>query len=1254
MKRILYLFTTFAALTAVSGIRAEEGNLLRNGDFKLIRKADSLHTPAAWKSTGGAKTKIIRDGGRNAVQLRSGEQRIHLVQNGLKLVPGRDYVFGIEYRGTPGTRGLFYVERGGKVLALRKIECTGEWRRDEIALTMPPANGKLPYAVIAVEPGGGALEAAAAKIVELPPRSSENMLRNGDFSIATGADGRLRPAFWSTNQKGDFHMIKTDGGKPAVRFELDKENRGNLIQWGVPLEPGREYLFGIDHRGTPGAKGAFYVECAGHVLGLRNIECSEDWRHEELLVAMPPRTKKRPYAVVRTEPGSGHLDVADLKLVELPPRSKSNLLRNGSFKAVYRSGGRTMPSLWSTTNGADCETVKGPDGSNAVRFRPHPKERRHFVQWGVPLEPGKTYLFSLRYRGAPGTKFIYGVERGGKQHFSQLRMDVKCGSEWQTLRHMIVMPDAPAPNIPYAVIATQPGGEWIEIADLRIFPGEAALKNGDFEQGEKHWKLENAVIVDAKDHGKVVQLDGVGKKASVSQGELLIRKGRNYELSYDARGGDDPKYTDSQNATWYRLALVEADGHPYSTTANWQDSFRFWQHKSIYFTANRNSVVTLVGELRYPGTVTFDNIALREVDFIGAPLELVYDTPWNYARGAETGAKGTFSGSVFVGVKADRIRVSFNGESREMPADKEVKWSFPVPGAAGRYPIDAAALDGGGKAIVRIADVFTVRGPKPANYSHEVFFDDKHRMYLDGKPFFPIMTWRNRGPLPIEESYPRFVELGFNIIECPIANLDVADAAGLYALPEMPAKVFRVRTPKEAQEYLAEFKAKYARIAEHPAVIGYFSVDEPTWRGDAIEPYAAGYRFLRDEFDAWRPVYINEAPRGSVESLRPVADACDIYGVDIYPIPSPNPHSELDDKTVTSVGKYTDICRDVTRGRKPIWMCLQGFAWGTLTGTKEIYPTYDESRFMAFDAIAHGATGLVYWGLFMGPGENPEFLAGLKRVIGEVTAVSAYLVGETVEKSVVCADPAIRVMHKRAPQGDLWIVLNESKEEKTVRLIGELPKRPEEISRLAMPETHLGEIMLKLPACGVYVFRDADKPAAEPLYVPKERRPQNVYRGRDGFKRGSWVWYPGESRVAKSRAYFEHEFTLDKAPAEAELSVACDDMFRCWVNGELVMEHCGWSHAQTIDAAKYLKPGRNTIRIHAADAGGPPCGLLYGLVTDDGRAVLSGADTRVSKDGRNDWRQAEVLGKYGIKPWTLQVSAVPYAPPIEEIPLPKE
>ena len=103
------------------------------------------------------------------------------------------------------------------------------------------------------------------------------MLRNGDFRRSSRSGNRRIPLFWATNQQGESTVVKTAGGKNAVRFKLDPENRGNLIQWGVPLTPGKDYLFSLDYRGPQGAKAMFYVERSGHVLGMRKIAGNGRW-----------------------------------------------------------------------------------------------------------------------------------------------------------------------------------------------------------------------------------------------------------------------------------------------------------------------------------------------------------------------------------------------------------------------------------------------------------------------------------------------------------------------------------------------------------------------------------------------------------------------------------------------------------------------------------------------------------------------------------------------------------------------------------------------------------------------------------------------------------------------------------------------------------------------------------------------------------------------------------------------------------------
>ena len=202
MKRFLSLFTALASLLA-----AGEGNFLKNGNFRQIRKQNGVPAPMFWNTSGKAVARIVAgpDGGK-AVRLTAAENRVHLIQSNLKLVPGRDYVFHIRYRGAPGSKGLFYVERQGKVIALKRFECAGEWRQDALHVPMPAATDKLPYAVVAVEPGG-TLDAADLKLEELPERSRDNLLRNGDFKLTARDGEKSKPLFWTTNQKGGSDFL---------------------------------------------------------------------------------------------------------------------------------------------------------------------------------------------------------------------------------------------------------------------------------------------------------------------------------------------------------------------------------------------------------------------------------------------------------------------------------------------------------------------------------------------------------------------------------------------------------------------------------------------------------------------------------------------------------------------------------------------------------------------------------------------------------------------------------------------------------------------------------------------------------------------------------------------------------------------------------------------------------------------------------------------------------------------------------------
>lgn len=130
-----------------------------------------------------------------------------------------------------------------------------------------------------------------------------------------------------------------------------------------------------------------------------------------------------------------------------------------------------------------------------------------------------------------------------------------------------------------------------------------------------------------------------------------------------------------------------------------------------------------------------------------------------------------------------------------------------------------------------------------------------------------------------------------------------------------------------------------------------------------------GRALLRD-LDPAHPVWMNHAPRNQIAQLAQFNEAADIVGCDIYPVPeSPHVgHSDLRDRTPASVGAYTIRMQEAAPG-KPVWMVLQGFGWGDIRPEQppEVReqlrrPTLEETRFMAFDAIVHGARGILYWG----------------------------------------------------------------------------------------------------------------------------------------------------------------------------------------------------------------------------------------------------------------------------------------------------
>jgi hypothetical protein len=179
-------------------------------------------------------------------------------------------------------------------------------------------------------------------------------------------------------------------------------------------------------------------------------------------------------------------------------------------------------------------------------------------------------------------------------------------------------------------------------------------------------------------------------------------------------------------------------------------------------------------------------------------------------------------------------------------------------------------------------------------------------------------------------------------------------------------------------------------LKDRPGLGVWKGADEPAHSPiqNTVAGCSAVYKQVQT-LDPDHPVVLIEAPRGPapkpnpkkvfdttlrVADVQPYAAACDIHGIDIYPVSSPlGKHAGTEVNTdISVVGDMTSLISQATPG-KAIWMTLQ-IAWQgvlptktvngkpTLTNNVLVFPDLGQTRFMAYDAIVHGARGLFFFG----------------------------------------------------------------------------------------------------------------------------------------------------------------------------------------------------------------------------------------------------------------------------------------------------
>jgi len=268
-----------------------------------------------------------------------------------------------------------------------------------------------------------------------------------------------------------------------------------------------------------------------------------------------------------------------------------------------------------------------------------------------------------------------------------------------------------------------------------------------------------------------------------------------------------------------------------------------------------------------------------------------------------------------------------------------------------------------------------------------------------------------------EEPFRELAETGFNLVRC--SSGDELDGAHKYGLKAWVSLGDRLDLSKDTEKRKREIQARIEELKNHPALLIWESMDEPAWtwkkpweQRASAEGLAQGHKLVK-ELDPKHLLWINHAPRNTWKTLAKFSQNVDIIACDVYPVISqdidadktyaimPNgKQTDLADQTISCVGKYIDKLKKAAGNNRATWLVAQGFAWDNKQSPDNPrYPTYEETRFMAYHAIIHGVNGILYWGTHSMP-QPSEHWSNLKRVVRELGDLSPVLASATIPNNV--------------------------------------------------------------------------------------------------------------------------------------------------------------------------------------------------------------------------------------------------------------
>jgi hypothetical protein len=291
-------------------------------------------------------------------------------------------------------------------------------------------------------------------------------------------------------------------------------------------------------------------------------------------------------------------------------------------------------------------------------------------------------------------------------------------------------------------------------------------------------------------------------------------------------------------------------------------------------------------------------------------------------------------------------------------------------------------------------------------------------------------------------------------------------------------------------------------VASHPALLSWYGVDEPEVIGlcnfnsstktcsfndtnASFSNASSAYNRLWTNNSYSHPIWTIYSPGVTNEYINAwnTLTKTTVSGIDIYAFPAGrwNKPPWCSDTSMRCIGEMTDKIKTVTGANHPIWMGLQGFtnipAEGLVNNTP---PTLSESRFMVYDAIAHGATGIFWWDYGLKTSETTapyDLWRSLSLMATELTDPQISKVLTSVNRTTTQIGP-IRILSMADANGQYLykIAVNESTQPAGNYTISGFKPNTDVfvmVENRWMKSDSVGNIIDNFPNWAVHIYREA-------------------------------------------------------------------------------------------------------------------------------------------------------------------------------------